>query len=134
MNHCVGGAPVIEDGLVKVLDMLWRELAELDVGGREVRDHPSLHHNGVALVGGRGDGGPDAAQPIPHVVRKRYLGLRWAVLGQYGLHGLLAGAGLLLVLILHPDLVQGLLSLAFACGGDRKLGGDPFFRLPSTFK
>ena len=46
----VGGAAIVQNRLVEVLNMLGRERAELDGGGGEVRDYPGFHHNGIALV------------------------------------------------------------------------------------
>ena len=65
VDHRIGGTAVVEDGLVEVLDVLGREVTELNFGGCKVRDHPGFHHNGVALVGGRGNGLADTV-PTSH--------------------------------------------------------------------
>lgn len=70
MDHRIGGVAVIEDGLVKIFNVLGRETAQLDAGGREIRDHPGLHHDGIALISSCGNRGLDAVQPFHHVIRK----------------------------------------------------------------
>ena len=56
----VGGAPRVENGLVKGLNVLGFKRLELDSRGFEVGNPSGFHHNGVALIGGGGNGGPDA--------------------------------------------------------------------------
>ena len=70
----VCGAAIVQDCLIEVLNMLGRECAELDGRGGKVRDYPGFYHNGVALVGSRGDGGPDTGQPLLHIVHEQDLG------------------------------------------------------------
>ena len=73
MDDRVGGAAIVQDRLVEVLDILWGERVELDGRRRKVGNYPGFHHNGIALVGSCGDGGPDAAQPFLHIVHKQDL-------------------------------------------------------------
>ena len=122
MDDRVGGVAVVEDGLIKVFNVLGCERAELNCGGGKVGNHPRFHHEGIALIGGGGDRGLYTVQPFFHVVHEQHL-----CLGSVFTDG--SGCGFLfaffLKFVLHPNLVQGFLSLAFAGSGNRELGGDP---------